>query len=142
MIQTRTERDPAFREELLKEEVERLLPGDVDTGKTVLRDCIKETIGFLEPGGLTEKSPKSVMRMFGPNGNPQARNLFEGIGCMQEREGVHLKVLTVRQEAYNVAIHDRKDGGFLDRGLAIHPVGEDVSWQTRFQWTIGFDSGS
>ncbi len=33
-IQARVERDPAFREELLKEGVECLLSGDLDTGKT------------------------------------------------------------------------------------------------------------
>ncbi len=95
-IQTRTERDPTFREELLKERVERLLSGDVETGRAVMRDYIKATIGFQELGDLTEKSPKSLMRMFGPNGNPQARNLFEVLGCLQKREGVHLKVRTVR----------------------------------------------
>ncbi|MCY4311565.1 MAG: hypothetical protein OXC54_09700 [Rhodospirillaceae bacterium] len=95
-IQTRTERDPTFCEELLKEGVERLLSGDVETGRAVMRDYIKATIGFQELGGLTEKSPKSLMRMFGPNGNPQARNLFEVLGCQQKREGVHLKVRTVR----------------------------------------------
>ena len=26
---------------------------------------------------MTHKSPKSLMRMLGPHGNPQARNLFE-----------------------------------------------------------------
>ena len=91
-IKARIDRDPSFREELLKEGVECLLSGDVDTGKAVLRDYINATIGFRELGGLTEKSPKSLMRMFGPNGNPQARNLFEVIGCLQEREGLHLKV--------------------------------------------------
>ena len=45
-IQARIERDPAFREELLKEGVECLLSGDVDTGKAVLRDYINATIGF------------------------------------------------------------------------------------------------
>ena len=34
--------------------------------------------------------------MLGPNGNPQARNLFEIIGCLQECEGVHLEVRAVR----------------------------------------------
>ena len=95
-IQARIERDPIFREELLKEGVECLLSGDVDTGKAVLRDYINATIGFKELGGLTAKSPKSLMRMFGPNGNPQARNLFEIIGCLQKREGLHLKVQAVR----------------------------------------------
>jgi len=95
-IQARMERDPTFREELLKEGVECLLSGDMDTGKAVLRDYINATIGFRELGGLTAKSPKSLMRMFSPNGNPQARNLFEVIGCLQKREGVHFKVQAIR----------------------------------------------
>ena len=32
------------------------------------------------------------MRMFGPSGNSQARNLFEVISCMQEHEGIQLEV--------------------------------------------------
>ena len=95
-MKARIERDPAFREELLKEGIECLLSGDVETGKAVLRDYINATIGFQELGGLTERSPKSLMRMLGPNGNPQARNLFQVIGCLQKREGLHLKVQAVR----------------------------------------------
>ena len=91
-IQARVERDPAFREALLKEGVECLLSGDGETGKAVLRDYINATIGFEALGGLTDKSPKSLMRMFGPKGNPQARNLFEIIGALQKREGVHFEV--------------------------------------------------
>ena len=48
-IQARIERDPIFREELLKEGVECLLSGDMDTGKAILRDYINATIGFQEP---------------------------------------------------------------------------------------------
>ena len=70
-IRARIECDPAFREELLKEGVECLLSGDVDTGKEGLRDYINATIGFQELGGLTAISAKSLMPMFGPNGNPQ-----------------------------------------------------------------------
>ena len=43
-VQVRAARDTAFREGLLKEGVECLLAGDVDTGKTVLRDYINATI--------------------------------------------------------------------------------------------------
>ena len=95
-IQARIDPDPAFREELLKQGVECLLSGDMDTGKAVLRDYINATIGFQELGGLTEKSPKSLMRMFSLNGNPQARNLLQVIGRLQEREGLYLKVEAVR----------------------------------------------
>ena len=95
-IRARIERDPGFREALLEDGVECLLSGDVETGKSVLRDYINATIGFRELGGLTERPPKSLMRMFGPNGNPQARNLFEVIGRLQKREGLQLKVRAVR----------------------------------------------
>ncbi|MDE0061046.1 MAG: transcriptional regulator [Defluviicoccus sp.] len=95
-VKRRIDRDPAFREELLTEAVERLLSGDVDTGKSILRDYINATIGFRELGLLTEKSPKSLMRMFGPDGNPQARNLFEVIGRLQDRERLRLKVEAIR----------------------------------------------
>ena len=76
--------------------MECLLAGDVEVGKSVLRDYVNATIGFRELGGLTDKSPKSLMRMLGPQGNPQARNLFEIIGRLQEFEGLHLKVQAVR----------------------------------------------
>ena len=94
-IQIRIKRDPTFREEMLKEGVECLLAGDMATGKAVLRDYINAAIGFQELAKLTAKSPKSLMRMFGPNGNPQARNLFEILGFLQQREGLHLKVHTL-----------------------------------------------
>ena len=95
-LRRRVERDPAFREALLKEGVECLLAGDVDTGKAVLRDYINATVGFDQLGGLTRKPPKSLMRMFGPEGNPQARNLFEIISRLQQHEGVRLEVRTAR----------------------------------------------
>ena len=35
---------------------------------------------------------KSLMRMFGAKGNPQASNLFAVIQYLQEQEGIHLEV--------------------------------------------------
>ena len=95
-VLARARRDPAFREGLLKEGVECLLAGDIDAGKIVLRDYINATIGFEELGALTNKPPKSLMRMFGPAGNPYARNLFEVIGRIQQHEGVQFEVKAVR----------------------------------------------
>ena len=95
-IKNRIARDPAFREELLKEGIECLLTGDVDTGKAILRDYINATIGFDALGTVTAKSPKSLMRMFGPKGNPQARNIFEIIAHLQKKEGIQFKVQAVR----------------------------------------------
>jgi len=95
-IKNRIARDPIFREELLKEGIDYLLIGDVDTGKAILRDYINATIGFDALGTVTAKSPKSLMRMFGPKGNPQARNIFEIIAHLQKKEGLHFKVQAVR----------------------------------------------
>ena len=91
-IQARAQRDPAFRKALLQEGVECLLAGDVDTGKAVLRDYINATIGFEGLSRVFDKSSKSLMRMFGPKGNPQASNLFQVIQYLQEQEGIHLEV--------------------------------------------------
>jgi len=72
-LQARIESDPAFRDELLREGVECLLAGELETGKAILRDYINATIGFEKLSGLTHKPAKSLMRMLGPKGNPQAR---------------------------------------------------------------------
>ncbi len=91
-IQERVRREAAFREELLREGIQSLLTGDLETGKAILRDYIKGTLGFQELSLLTHKPTKSLMRMFSPTGNPQARNLFEVISRLQEREGVRVRV--------------------------------------------------
>lgn len=91
-IQARVKRDPAFRKALLREGIESLLSGDVETGKTVLRDFINATIGFTKLAKVTHRSPKSLMRMLGPTGNPHARNLFEIIAYLQRSEGVHFEI--------------------------------------------------
>jgi hypothetical protein len=91
-VQARARHDPAFREALLREGVEALLAGDLDTGKAVLRDYINATIGFESLGAATGTPPKSLIRMFGPRGNPQATNLLAVLGHLQRREGVTLEV--------------------------------------------------
>jgi len=91
-IQTRVQRDPGFREALLREGIENFLSGDVETGKIILRDFINATVGFPKLSEITHRSAKSLMRMLGPRGNPQARNLFEIVKYLQEAEGVHFEV--------------------------------------------------
>ncbi|WP_420606630.1 DNA-binding protein [Novosphingopyxis sp.] len=68
------------------------IAGDVDTGKSVLRDYIKATLGFEELAAQTGKPSKSLMRMFSPLGNPAADNLFLVIGTLQRASGVSLEV--------------------------------------------------
>src|SRR5258708_38006389 len=91
-IQERARRDAAFREALLKEAVDAMLSGDVETGKTVLRAYNNATVGFDKLATVTKKSPKSLMRMLGPKGNPQARNFFEIGAYLQQNEGLRVRV--------------------------------------------------
>jgi len=93
-VQARVLADPAFREALLREGIEAMLAGDVDTGKLILRDYIKATVGFEELGAETGTSAKSLIRMFGARGNPQARNFFAVLSRLQERAGLRLQVTT------------------------------------------------
>ena len=81
-----------FAESLLREGVDAALSGDLYTGKTIMRDYIKARVGFEKLGEATGAPPKSLIRMFGPRGNPQARNLFSVIGYLQRRAGVRLHV--------------------------------------------------
>jgi DNA-binding phage protein len=96
-VQARAHKDSAFRTALLTEGVEAFLGGDIETGKAVLRDYINATIGFDELAIATDLSSKSLMRMFGPGGNPQASNLFAVIGHLQKAERVDLEVRAARQ---------------------------------------------
>ena len=91
-VRERVLRDPGYRRELLREGIESFLAGDVETGKSILRDYINATIGFNELAEITHHSPKSLMRMLGPSGNPYARNLFEIVSCLQRKTGVQFKL--------------------------------------------------
>jgi hypothetical protein len=61
---------------LLVEATQTLLDGPLDEGHAARRSCINATIGFEKSGGALGRSPRSLMRMFGPSGNPTAENLL------------------------------------------------------------------
>ncbi len=86
----RVQADPAFASALLAEAVDAMLSGDLDTGKAVLRDHINAGLGFDRLSALTGTPVKSLMRMFSPSGNPNARNLFRVIGALQAECGISL----------------------------------------------------
>ena len=91
-VKARAKRDAAFRDALLTEGVDALLAGDMDIGKAILRDYINATVGFDKLAEDTGTPAKSLMRMFGPRGNPNARSLFSIIHRLQSASGVSLRV--------------------------------------------------
>jgi DNA-binding phage protein len=98
-VQARARRDVRFRQALLAEAGQALLDGNLEEGLAALRSCIKATIGFEKLGKELGRSPESVMRMFGPSGNPTAGNLLGVIGLLQAETGVRLQVRAVADAA-------------------------------------------
>lgn len=96
-VQARAQRDTDFREALLTEGVESLLAGDVEVAKAILRDYINATVGFEKLARTTGTPSKSLMRMFGPRGNPSARNLSAVLKNLQCISGVNLRVQCSQQ---------------------------------------------
>jgi hypothetical protein len=92
-IRTRLQESRGFRRALLREAVGSMISGDVETGKSILRQYINGTVGFIKLGADLDRSPKVLMRMLGPTGNPQARNLFEIVAHLQKLEGTVLEVV-------------------------------------------------
>ena len=107
LVQCRVAEDPAFGAALLREGIDTMLAGDVDTGKAVLRDYIKATVGFEKLGEAIGTQPKSLIRMFGPRGNPQARNLFGIIGYLQKQAGKHFDPRVVQE--FMAMVRDSSD---------------------------------
>jgi DNA-binding phage protein len=91
-IRARAQREPKFRQALLREAVESYLTGDLETGKSVLRDYVNATIGFHALEEQTDIPAKSLMRMLGPKGSPSAANLSSILTVLQKTEGVHFEL--------------------------------------------------
>ena len=92
-IRERAQREPEFRLSLLKEGLELIHSGDLDTGRDVFRNDINATIGFPDLARKTAIPSPSLQRMFGPKGNPSAQNLFGVLAALQKAEGVSVELL-------------------------------------------------
>jgi DNA-binding phage protein len=92
LVQRRVASDAAFGGALLREGIDTMLAGDFDSGNNIPRDYIKATIGFEKLAEATGTQPKSLIRMFGARGNPQAKNLFSVLGYLQKQGGLQLHV--------------------------------------------------
>jgi hypothetical protein len=91
-IRERAQQEPQFRKALLHEAIELMLSGDEKTGRAILRNYINATVGFRQLEEATSIPANSLMRMFGPKGNPSAKNLFGILAHLQAREGVNFEI--------------------------------------------------
>jgi hypothetical protein len=95
-VRSQLQKSDKFRRALLREALDAMLTGDLETGKSLLRKYINGTVGFVQLGAELGRSPKTLMRMFGPSGNPQAKNLFEIVAYLQRSGGTVLRVVDKR----------------------------------------------
>lgn len=90
----RAKRDKEFRQGMLLDGFANLMFGnndeDVFVGRSAIRDYINATIGFEKLAAKTGINIKSLMRMFGPKGNPREDNLRVVLRTLFKHE--HLKV--------------------------------------------------
>ena len=92
-------RKPGFAKAMFVEGINSFLQNEIDVGKDILRDYINATIGFEKLGKKVGLPPKSLMRMFGPKGNPQARNFFVVIAALQKDAKIELHVTVAKQHS-------------------------------------------
>ena len=76
----------------MREAVECILNGDLDTGKAVLRDYVNATVGFQDLEERTHIPAKSLMRMLGPKGSPSVANFSSILVALQKAEGVYFEL--------------------------------------------------
>jgi hypothetical protein len=63
-----------------------------ELGRAILRNYINATVGFRQLEEATSIPANSLMRMFGPDGNPSAKNLFGVLAHLQAQEGVSFEI--------------------------------------------------
>jgi len=96
-VAARLKRDRHFRKTLLVEGVQLYLDGEIESGKSVLRDYISGTGGFERLGLEADLPPKSLMRMFNKRGDPTMANLAKVLLCLAARDKVRLRVRAARR---------------------------------------------
>ena len=134
LVQRRVAKEPDFAEALLREGIDTMLTGDIETGKSILRDYIKATVGFEK---LAEATDTSLIRMFSPRGNPQARNLFGVIGYYKNMQVSNCTLRLSRADLSCDPSHTRKL--LMVRGNYQNYLHKDLSngmltlkpWRTR-----------
>ena len=91
-VMTRAKADRDFRSELTIEATNAFLAGDLETGKTLLRDYLNGTETVTDIAEKLQINEKSLRRMLGPKGNPTLKNFISILHACSTTEHLTLKV--------------------------------------------------
>lgn len=88
----RVQRDPALAKALLDEAATRMLTGEPELARQMLRDLVNATIGFDALASETQKPAKSLHRMLSARGNPGMDSLSAIFSAVQAKLGAKVEV--------------------------------------------------
>jgi DNA-binding phage protein len=92
LVEDSIRRDPAYARALLAEAAQCFLDGEFPVARELIRKVITGSIGYAELSRRTGTPEKSLVRMFGPAGNPTGENITSVFTQLQRAGGVNLKV--------------------------------------------------
>jgi hypothetical protein len=92
----------------LEAAVTMLLAGELATARSLIREAITGSVGYVALSERTGVPEKSLVRMFGPGGNPRAENLATVLSELQRLGRVRLAVKAVRRVRYRPGRRKRK----------------------------------
>jgi DNA-binding phage protein len=120
-VKARADSDAEFRAGLYQEAMQALVDGELGVAKILLRDFINATVGFGALGARVGVPEKSLMRMFGRQGNPRAENLAAVVAALRELCGLSLTVTvaTVRRRRTRAGVKAR--GYMAERAARAKP---------------------
>lgn len=95
MMQDQVSEKPGYAGALLEEAMRCFLRGETSIARSHVRDVIKGTIGYGELARRTGTPETSLIRMFGPTGNPTFENVSSVLTQLQTAGGVELRVNSV-----------------------------------------------
>jgi len=92
LVEEHVKNDPAFSQALLAEAAQCFFDGEFGVARDLIRKVIKGSMGYAELSRRTGTPEKSLVRMFGPHGNPTGENITNVFTHLQRHGGVNLLV--------------------------------------------------
>ncbi len=92
----------------LEAAVTMLLAGELATARSLIREAITGSVGYAALSKRTGTPEKSLVRMFGPSGNPRAENLATVLAELQRLGRVRIAVKAVRRVRYGAGRRGRR----------------------------------
>jgi DNA-binding phage protein len=93
IAQDMVRRDPAYAVALLEAATQALVGNELPVARNLIRHLIKGGMGYPELSRRIGTPQTSLVRMFGPRGNPTLANAAAVLAALRRHAGVRLRVV-------------------------------------------------